>query len=493
MGTVTSAAFTKQLAIFLPRLWNQELYFQDDWKVRPNLTLNLGLRWSYFSPYKTRWEQQSQFDPDAIDPVTGRKGAITHPKGAIGKRDLNNFQPRVGVAWNFRPKWVWRSSFGIMTVDGSGQGGFDDYAGTININQPVGDPRHQFRLQDGPGQLTYRINSDGTVPYTGSNFGARNATWRDPNLHNAYVMNWSGGFQYQPGEERGCSTCSIGARRGVGLQRNWNINGIPLSIALGNDRALQDQVFVAQQNYQIYPQFGSVNYLSNFNHNTWHSGNISIEKRYGRGLVFNTSFNFAKSLSNDDTLSYYNRSGKARTSYDQQKMFGAFVVYELPVGKGQRWMNRGGVLNAVLGGWKVNVSENTLSGQPISISHAGRPNRYLTASRVNPTVPVEQSKTPNWDMGQRFPTAAQTPYFKLDAFSYPAAYTIGSLGARVVQAPGLYWMQTFITAVSGGRAREAELPAGWPQPAPQAAESRRAEYAVQFEQHGCVGPVYRGG
>lgn len=444
MGTVTSAVFTKQLAIFLPRLWNQELYFQDDWKVRPNLTVNVGVRWSYFSPYKTRWEQQSQFDPDGIDPISGRKGAIIHPKGAIGKRDLNNFQPRIGIAWTFHPKFVWRSSFGIMTVDGSGPGGFDEYAGTFNILQPVGDPRHQFRLQDGPGAVTYRINPNGTVPYTGSNFGSRNVTWRDPNLHNAYVMNWSGGFQYQP-STTWLLEVQYQASAGVGLQRNWNINGIPLSIALGGDRALQDQVFVAQQNYMIYPQFGTVNYLSNFNHNTWHSGNISLEKRYGRGLVFNTSFNFSKSLSNDDTLSYYNRSGKARTSYDQQKMFGAFVVYELPVGKGQRFMNRGGVLNAILGGWKVNISENTLSGQPISITHAGSPFRYLTASRVNPTVPVEQAKTANWDMGQRFPTAAQTPYLNMSAFAYPAAYTIGSLGARVVQAPGLYWMQTFLT------------------------------------------------
>ncbi len=71
--------------------------------------------------------------------------------------------------------------------------------------------------------------------------------------------------------------------------------------------------------------------------------------------------------------------------------------------------------------------------------------RYLTNSRVNPTMPVGQANTPNWDMGLRFPTAGQTPYFKLDAFAYPEAYTIGALGARVVQAPGLYWMQTFLT------------------------------------------------
>ena len=449
MGAVTSATFTKQLAIFLPRQWDHELYFQDDWKVLPNLTLNLGVRWSYFSPYKTKWDQQSQFDPTVIDPVTGRLGAITHPKGTIGNRDLNNFQPRLGLAYNFRPKLVFRASFGMMTVDntvisGIVGGGFDEYAGTYNILQPVGDPRHQFQLASGPGAVRFAQNADGTVPYTGANFGSRNATWRDPNLHNAYVMNWSGGFQYQPGNTW-LINAQYQASAGVGLQRAWNINAIPLSIALGNDRALQDTVFQAQQNYMIYPQFGTVNYLSNFNHNTWHSGNISLEKRFGKGLLFTTSFNFSKSLSNDDSLSYYNRQGKARTPYDQQKAFGAFVVYELPVGKGQRWLNQGGVLNTVLGGWKVNVSENTLSGQPISITHAGSPNRYLTASRVNTLAPIEQAQVPNWDIGQRFPTAAQTPYFNSSVFAYPAAYTIGTLGSRVVQVPPLYWMQFFIT------------------------------------------------
>ena len=98
MGAVTSATFTKQFAIFLPRLWDHELYIQDDWKVTPNLSLNLGLRWMYQSPFRTKYDQQSQFDPNATDPLTGLKGAITHPKGAIGKRDLNNFQPRLGVA-----------------------------------------------------------------------------------------------------------------------------------------------------------------------------------------------------------------------------------------------------------------------------------------------------------------------------------------------------------------------------------------------------------
>jgi hypothetical protein len=406
--------------------------------------LNLGLRWMYQSPFRTKFDQQSQFDPNATDPVTGLKGAITHPKGAIGKRDLNNFQPRLGVAYNFNPKWVFRSSFGMMTIDSSGPGGFDEYAGNFNILQPTGDPRQVFQLSAGPGPINYPVNADGTVTYTGASFGSRTATLRDPNLRNPYIINWSAGFQGQLSNTWTISLMHQGTS-GVGLTRNWNINTVPLSIALGGDRALQDRVFAAQQNFLYYPQFGTINYLSNFNHNTWHSANVTVDKRYSNGLTVQVSYNISKSLSNDDSLSYYNRQGKARTSYDQRHQFGAFVIYELPVGRGKRFLNRGGIVNAVLGGWKVDLSENALSGAPVSITHAGSPNKYLTASRVNTTAPVETAIVPDYDMGQRFPTAAQTPYFNMSTFAYPDSYTIGTLGSRVLQAPALLWMQYFAT------------------------------------------------
>jgi hypothetical protein len=448
MGAVTSAVFTKQQAIFLPRQWDHEWYVQDDWKALPNLSLNLGVRWTYFSPYRTKYDQQSQFDPNAVDPVTGRMGAITHPKGAIGSRDLNNFQPRLGLAWNFNPKWVFRSSFGIMTVDGPGQGGFDEYSGTFNILQPTGNPQPVFQLQDGPGPIKYTVNADGTVPYTGASYNSRNATWRDPNLHNAYVMTWSGGFQYQFKPTWLVSLMYQGTA-GVGLQRSWNINQIPLSIALGSDRALQDSIVTSQrqQDYVYYPQFGSINFLSNFNHSTWHSGNFSVEKRYSSGINLNATFNWSKSLSNDDTLTYYNRAGKARTAYDQERSFGAYIIYELPVGRGQRFMNRGGIANAIFGGWKVNLSENALSGIPLSVTYAGSPNRYLISpTRVNAVTTLDQAKVQNYDIGNRFPVSqGQNPYFNMSSFAYPASYTLGSLGARVLDAPAILWMQFFVT------------------------------------------------
>jgi hypothetical protein len=95
LGTVGSAQFTTDLATWLPRWWSNALYFQTDWKATRKLTFNLGLRWQHESPYNTKYGQQSQFDPTAIDDLTGRQGALLHPSDALAKKDYNNFQPRV--------------------------------------------------------------------------------------------------------------------------------------------------------------------------------------------------------------------------------------------------------------------------------------------------------------------------------------------------------------------------------------------------------------
>jgi hypothetical protein len=94
----------------------------------------------------------------------------------------------------------------------------------------------------------------------------------------------------------------------------------------------------------------------------------------------------------------------------------------------------------------VDLSENALSGIPVSVTSSGSPNRYLIAgNRVNPVGPLSQAIVPNWQMGNRFPTSAQNPYFNINEFAYPDAYTIGSLGSRVLDAPSILWMQFFVT------------------------------------------------
>jgi outer membrane receptor protein involved in Fe transport len=172
LGGVVRADFTRDLATWLPRWWSHSLFLQDDWKVSPTLTFNLGLRWQYESPYSTKYGQQSQFSPTAMDPLTGRAGALLHPKGLLAKRDWNNFQPRVGLAWNLHPKVVFRGGFGFYTLDLWTNGlneNFDEYFATGTVQQEPGNPDVAFYLRNGPGPVQFNVAPDGSAPFVGTN------------------------------------------------------------------------------------------------------------------------------------------------------------------------------------------------------------------------------------------------------------------------------------------------------------------------------------
>jgi outer membrane receptor protein involved in Fe transport len=451
LGTVSSAVFTQDFGSWLPHWWQHAFYVQDDWKVARNLSLSLGLRWDYESPFQTKHGQQSQFDPTVVDPLTGIMGAIRHPTGQLAKRDLNNFQPRLGLSWNFRSKWVFRSSFAVMVPDlmtnGVGQN-FNDYQGTANIQAPPGDPRHVFRLSQGPPPFSYPVQADGSVAYVGTNYGGRNADWYDPNMRSPYIMSWSAGFQNQL-TPTWLLELLYQASAGVKLLNAVNIDMIPLDIS--TDPVVLNKIYQSTQTYKPYPQFGNVYLYSNLGHNTHHAGTVRVEKRYSAGLTLSAWYTFSKTMDNSDGegtisgITPYNLSlEKARAGFDVAHKFESILTIELPFGKGRKLVNRGGVLNHLLGGWGITWVQAAESGLPNTITYSGSPYKYLPQgeSRPNALVPMDQAVVQNWTIGpHRFPTSAQNPYLKFSAFAYPAAFTAGTLGRNVFEAPGMFWTQ----------------------------------------------------
>jgi hypothetical protein len=450
LGAVSSATFTKNVADWLPQYWIAGVYAQDDFKVNRSLTINLGIRWSYNSPFSTKWGQQSTFDPAAVDPISGLKGAIVHPNGLMAGRDLNNFQPRVGLAWSFKPKFVFRGSFGILTQDLESPSlnmAFDEYVATANIQSPPGDPRVAFTLSQGPPSFTYQINSNGTSPFVGTNYSARTATWMDSHLRMPYIMTWSGGFQYQMRPTWLMEAVYQGTA-GVGLLNNWDVNAIPLNIS--TDLTVLNQIYSATQNYKPFPQFGSINYYSNFGHSTYHAATFRVEKRYGYGLVLNSFYTYSKAIDEADAegtangVTYYNRSlEKAQAGYSMTHRFETTVTYDLPFGVGRQFLNRHGVLDKMFGGWRLGWMNMMESGRPFSVTFSGSPNKYLPGTlRPNILVPFDQAQVQGWTMGpNRNPQSLQDPYLRASAFAYPAAFTPGTLGRNTFRAPFVYWPQ----------------------------------------------------
>jgi len=449
LGSVVRADFNTALANWLPRWTSHALYFQDDWNFSPKLTFNLGLRWSYESPFTTKYGQHSQFDPTATDPLTGRQGAITHPGTRLAKRDLNNFQPRVGMAYKFNNKMVFRGGFGLTTVDlytvGLDQN-FEEYFTAVTRQAPPGDPRSIFNISQGPGRIDYPILSNGTSPFVGANLGSRNATQYDPNMRSPYTMNWNATYQYQFADTW-LMELSYQGSSGVGLLNAWNTNVIPLNVS--TDRATLDQIFVNQQPYRPYTNFGAVNLWSNFGHSSFHSGTLKVEKRFSKGLTLTSFYTYGKAMDetdNDGTASgvtYYNRRlEKARAGFDIRHRQVTYLTYDLPIGKGKKWMHGGGIKDYFLGGWKIGWIQTFQSGTPVDFVISGSPNRYLPGTvRPNITGTYGQIQVPNWQIGDRFNNSLKNPMWNIGVFANPAAYTPGAMGRNVINGPAMNWSQ----------------------------------------------------
>ena len=450
LGAVERASFTQTRTNWLPRWWTHAWYVQTDWKPTRNLTVNAGVRWTYESPFRTKFGQQSQFDPTVVDPITGKMGAITHPTGALAEKDLNNFQPRLGMAWNFHPKWVFRGSFGINTIDvlsPTENIAFEEYFASAQVQPPPGDPRVAFYLSQGPPDIPFQVNADGTVPFVGTNYGGRGATWYDPSMRMPYIASWSGGFQWQFTGTWLAEAIYQGSS-GVGLLNNWDINVIPLNIS--TDISELDKIYSRTQNYKPYTQFGAIRHYSNYGHSSYHGITFRAEKRYSHGVSLNAFYTFSKALNNGDGdegmsgITYYDRSlEKGRAFFDVTHRTVAIVAWDLPVGRGRRYMNRGGIVDTLLGGWGLTWVNSLQSGRTFTVSFAGSPNRYLPGnSRPNILLPFDQTQVDGWKIGpHRFPTDAQNPFLNLNAFAYPAPYTAGTLGRNTFEGPGLYWPQ----------------------------------------------------
>ncbi len=465
LGAVRQATFDSYLAAWLPRSAIHSVYFQDDWKATPNLTFNIGIRYSNETPFTTKWRQLTNFDPNAIDDVTGRKGGFVHPRKPLFKRDNNNFQPRFGMAWRFHPRWVLRGGFAVNTVDikyPSEWSHIEEYYTLVNFQQPPGDPRPVFRLSDGPPRFQLKLRPDGTAPYYGTNYSARTAEFMDGHLRNPYVLNWNTSIQLQLSANY-LLELSYQGSAGVRLVERWEYNTFPIDFG-ANDPALREAAFARPQDFRPFPHFGSILYRSNMGHSTYHGGTIKLEKRYSAGLTFITFYTFSKSIDSQDSdnsgsgvAPIQNRGlEKARAGWDRNHRFSFTATYELPFGQGRRWLNRGGIVDWIFGGWEIAGIQTMESGTPLNFTFANSPYNYFPTwvGARRPNVVGKPRIRKNWrDFGgDRFNSNNINPVIDINYFAYPPAFTPGNAGRNIVTGLPLIW--TTVSAQKNFRIKE---------------------------------------
>jgi hypothetical protein len=267
-------------------------------------------------------------------------------------------------------------------------------------------------------------------------------------------MNWNGGFQYQFGNSMMAELTYQGSA-GVGLLNRWDINQVPLNIS--TDLAVLNQVANAPQNYKPYTQFGSIFHYANYGHSSFHSGTIKVEKRMSKGFSITSFYTFGKAIdeASDDGaatgVTFYNRRlEKGRASYDVTHRWVTYALWELPFGRGRKWMNNANwFVNGALGGWELNVIQTAESGLPLTFSHTGSPNRYLPGSLRPDMAPGRTYDSIRLDWDRKGPcrhqTACRPPWGDVDAFAYPAAFTAGNSGRNILTGPGNFWHQVSIS------------------------------------------------
>ena len=475
LGSVSAVNFSTYTNTWQPRSSINSVYLQDDWKFSPRLTLNLGLRWSTESPYHTAHGQESQFSPVTVDSLTGMMGAVIHPTGGLNQRDYKNFQPRIGVAYHPLDKWVFRGGFAVNTIDirWPNQGmQFDEYQAQVVEQRANNNPLPLFQLSQGPATPVYNIQSNGTAPYVGTNYGSRNITWLDPTLHPGYVLNWNATIEYQLSANNLFKIFYAGSA-GVHLVESWNINAFNTDFGASNP-ALQAAAFANFQAYLPYPQFGSINHMANTGHSSYHSGTIQYSKRYSKGLVLDSFYTFSKAL--DDCDSDYGTCtgvapvsdrnlNKGRAGFDMRHRFVTSFSYELPVGKGRQFVNKSRLLDYLIGGYDLSWIQTIDTGNPFGFTFANSPYNYFPTN-IGARVPnlVATPTMPQFGLGNdigpsRFNqsneyvvigasggtpatyTNCGTQTCNISAFAPPPAFAPGNAGRNILTGPGSLYSQ----------------------------------------------------
>ncbi|MDZ4800319.1 MAG: carboxypeptidase regulatory-like domain-containing protein [Bryobacteraceae bacterium] len=417
------------------------LFVQDDWKTTSNLTLNLGVRWEAHTPRVDANDRQNSMDLNARNPVSGTPGILTFAsRDGVGRTvyngDWNNFMPRVGFAW--RPggsqRIVIRGGAGIFfTIPNPGansaSAGFETAGDFTSADNGVTAP---FLLRTGVPDLSTR-------PAIGPGYGAvpvgqaiRFAPeYYDANRRLGYSQQWNLSVQR---DLRWNTMAEIAYVGNVGRKldaSNSSINQVrPELLAAGN-----------AQIRRPYPQFGNVTLISPFwGNSAYHAMNLKVEKRFSDGLTFLVTYGFAKFM--DDVTAanelgavgggiqnhYDRRSEWSRSGNDIRNRVAASSTYELPFGRGRKWMSRG-VLATLAGGWNLGAIVTLQSGPPLGlVTQVNNTNSFNPGSqRVDvlrdPTLPKNERSVDRW-----FDTAA---------VAQPAQFTFGNSGRAILESPGL--------------------------------------------------------
>jgi hypothetical protein len=425
LGYPASGSITKVAEPF----WQWVYYapwIQDDIKITRRLTVNLGLRWDVNLPATERYDQINRgFFAEQVNPISERIDQRTFPgfvvKGGIGfagrnglprspvDADWNNLQPRAGAAFALNEKTVIRGGWGIFYLNPVITGNLNGFSQSTPFVSSLDAGRTPATTLSSP--FPSGIQSPPGASLGLMTFLGQGPTFTEPLSRTPYVHQFSFSIQRQLPLSILLEAAYVGSRSMQQLT-NKGVNEIPVEAlnrgnpSLGGDpnylnqsvpnpfagllpgTGLNGATVPRQQLLRPFPQFTSFNVEALNTGRIWYNSlQVSATKRYSKGLFFTTTYTLSKNIEAIDYLNAQDAAPtRSLTDWDRTHRWVIAPSYELPFGKGRRWLAAAPApLERLVGGWQFVLSTVLQSGDPMSIPG----NVYLLR---DPRIP-----NPTWD------------------------------------------------------------------------------------------------
>ena len=405
---------------------NNALYVQDTWHASPTLTWTLALRWDYIgyptSPQKGGIANFNYTNSDTIISNFGNSSSTANVNQNYG-----DFGPRIGFAWSAFKNTVVRGGWGRSFTNGFDGANFgaitNDWPNATrqDISQVADLYQPSLTLATGPPtfvsgfQILQAAGNPGQYPTPNSaGFGvfAHNPT--------NSVDQWNASMQHQFGDDISLTASYVGmANRHVFYR--YDANAAPPGPGPINLR----------QPYNVYGFTTNAYNQGNQSNIGYNALEVQAQKRYSHGLIFTTAFTWSTSYdfgshnAMDQFLTYLDR---APEDSNRKLVFVASHVWELPVGQGKQFLNKGGLVNEVAGGWQFSGIWTLESGLPFSPTVANAATFNSNCCTLRPNL------TGNPGVAHK----GINSWFNPAAYTIPGLYQMGDAGRNSLWGPGLF-------------------------------------------------------
>lgn len=422
------------------------LFAQDDWRALPQLTLNLGMRYEFFSPVYSKNNAQANFNPVtgkldipkdsnvSLTPILASTLPVNHTaSNALISSDYKDFGPRVGLAYNATKHLAIQSAFGVF-FNGDEAGPYSNPSPGFNppyfisqtFSAPCGLPSYSA-AQDcsvpGISTLSQGFPADSlTDPNTPTLFAL------DPNLRMPYVLQWHLSTQYQVSDKSVVEVAYVGSK---GDRSYIYLNG-------NQAQPTADPSAPTAPRRPFSYVDASIGYLRSSGSSNYNGLQTSFQQRLNRGLEFIVNYTYSKALGNASSadLGSQNNDGFRNSRYPNQEYgpldfdvrnrFVASYLYDLPFGTGHRMATHNAIVDHIIGDWNWSGILTLSSGTWFTVTDGNADFANSDGQQRPDFVPgVKANSKP----------CAPGTFFNTCAFQNPALGSFGNVSLNSLEGP----------------------------------------------------------